>query len=113
MRGEDVRELQVLLNDRFAAWRIGRRVEVDGTYGKDTRDAARQACLVLGIAPEAMRDGLDPELRMKLRHPRRRTPEEIARSNGPAARHFRAHLRGIHMRATRSAAASAAAAAVG
>ena len=94
MTGDDVREFQLLLNRRFAAWRIGRRVDVDVDYGKDTRDAAAQVCIGLGIVPEtAMAHGVTPDLRIKLRHPKRRTPEEIARSNGPAAKHFRAQLR--------------------
>jgi hypothetical protein len=93
MGGEDVRDFQVLLNARFAAWQIGRRVDVDSAYGKDTRDATLQVCIGLGIATEALSHGLEPELRIKIRHPRRRTDEEIRRSNGPAAKHFRDHLR--------------------
>jgi hypothetical protein len=45
MTGEDVRELQVLLNAR--------------------RDATVQVCIGLGIATDAMTDGLEPELRIK------------------------------------------------
>lgn len=94
MEGEDVREFQRLLNHRFAAWKIGRRVVVDGDYGGDTRDAAMQVCVGLGIVAEtAMSQGVTPELRIKMRHPRRRTPQEISRSQGPAAKHFRARLR--------------------
>jgi hypothetical protein len=92
--GDDVSEFQRLLNHRFAAWKIGRRVVVDGDYGDDTREAAEQVCLGLGIDPkEALRDGVTPDLRIKLRHPKRRTPAELERSKGAAARNHRAQLR--------------------
>jgi hypothetical protein len=94
MHGDDVRDFQQLLNRRFAAWRIGRRVNVDSDYGKDTRDAAMQVCVGLGIvAATAMAHGVLPDLRTKVRHPGRRTPEEIERSRSAAAKRFRGQLR--------------------
>lgn len=94
MTGDDVREFQRQLNRRFEAWKIGRRVRVDGDYGKDTRDAVLQVCVGLGITAEtAMSNGLEPELRIKIRHPERRTRSEIERSMGRAAKMFRARLR--------------------
>jgi hypothetical protein len=94
MTGDDVNDFQQLLNRRFEAWNIGRRVTVDGDYGKDTRDAALQVCVGLGITAEiAMSNGLEPELRIKIRHPERRTQSEIERSEGAAATEFRAQLR--------------------
>ena len=91
MSGDDVRDFQRLLNHRFAAWKIGRQVAVDGDYGKDTREAATQVCIGLGIVPEtAMEHGVTPELRIKLRHPDRRTPNEIERARGAEAKRFRA-----------------------
>jgi hypothetical protein len=94
MTGEDVREFQRLLNRRFAAWKIGRRVDDDCDYGKDTRDAARQVCRALGIHDErAMRNGVSPALRTKIRLPERRTRAEIARSRSASVKAFRAQLR--------------------
>jgi hypothetical protein len=94
MHGDDIREFQILLNRRFAAWRIGRRVGVDGKYGKDTREAAMQVCAGLGIiAATAMAHGVMPELRTKLRHPGKRTPEEISHSRSREIKRFRAQLR--------------------
>src|SRR5262249_43285229 len=79
---------------RFAAWKIGRSVDVDGAYGKDTHDATMQVCVGLGIVAEtASRDDVDPELRIKIRHPERRTPDELERSTGAAAKRFRSRLR--------------------
>jgi hypothetical protein len=92
--GPDVHDFQRALNRRFAAWKIERRVVLDSDYGKDTREAARQVCQGLGIDhEEAMRHGVPPELRSKIRDPTRRTPEEITRSKGPRAKAFRAKLR--------------------
>jgi hypothetical protein len=94
MSGDDVREFQMLLNRRFKAWRIGRRVGVDSVYGKETREAAMQVCVGLGIvAATAMAHGVVPELRTKFRHPARRTPDELKRSKSAAAKRFRKQLR--------------------
>src|SRR3954464_15094011 len=94
MHGDDIRDFQIVLNRRFEAWRIGRRVGVDSEYGMETRDAAMQVCVGLGIvAGTEMAHGVLPELRIKLRHPGRRTPEEMARAKSAAARRFRAQLR--------------------
>lgn len=78
MRGRDVAAFQQLLNERFAAWNIDKRIDVDGEYGPMTRRAARQAVYALGISGTKLAHGVTPELRIKLRRPSRRTPEEIA-----------------------------------
>ena len=98
--GADVRDFQRTLNRRFAAWKAGRRVAVDGDYGRDTREAARQVCRGLGIVhEEAMRHGVTPDLRKKFRDPTRRTPEEISRARSASAKAFRAKLRAESRRA--------------
>ena len=78
MRGRDVAAFQQLLNERFAAWNIDKRIDVDGEYGPMTRRAARQAVYALGISGTELVHGVTPELRSKLRRPSRRTPEEVA-----------------------------------
>ncbi len=78
MRGRDVAAFQQLLNERFAAWNIDKRIDVDGEYGPMTRRAARQAVYALGISGTELAHGVTPELRSKLRRPSRRTPEEVA-----------------------------------
>ncbi len=94
MKGEDVRDFQRELNRRFSAWRINKRIIEDADYGKQTRDAAREVCTGLGIDHQpAMKNGVTPHLRTKIRHPDRRTNAEIARSEGDAAKKFRAELR--------------------
>jgi peptidoglycan hydrolase-like protein with peptidoglycan-binding domain len=78
MRGRDIAAFQQLLNERFAAWSIDKRIEVDGEYGPMTRRAARQAVYALGISGTELAHGVTPELRIKLRRPSRRTPDEVA-----------------------------------
>ena len=78
MRGRDVAGFQQLLNGRFAAWNIDKRIDVDGEYGAMTRRAARQAVYALGISGTELAHGVTPELRSKLRRLSRRTGEEIA-----------------------------------
>ena len=78
LRGRDVAAFQQLLNERFAAWNIDKRIDVDGEYGPITRRAARQAVYALGISGTELAHGVTPELRSKLRRPSRRSPDEIA-----------------------------------
>ena len=78
MRGRDIAAFQQLLNERFAAWNIDKRIDVDGEYGPMTRRAARQAVYALGISGTELAHGVTPELRIKLRRPSRRTPDEVA-----------------------------------
>ena len=78
MRGRDVAAFQRLLNERFAAWSIDKRIDVDGEYGPITRRAARQAVYALGISGTELGHGVTPELRTKLRRPSRRSPVEVA-----------------------------------
>jgi hypothetical protein len=94
MTGDDVLELQRLLNRRFSAWHIDRRVDTDSDFGKETRQACRDVCHGLGLREkEAMAHGVTPELRTKLRHPSRRTPDELARSRSAEVQAFRAKMR--------------------
>jgi peptidoglycan hydrolase-like protein with peptidoglycan-binding domain len=94
MRGRDVAAFQQLLNERFAAWNIDKRIDVDGEYGPITRRAARQAVYALGMSGTELAHGVTPELRVKLRRPSRRTPDELAhatRRRGWVARLRRQH----------------------
>jgi hypothetical protein len=78
MRGRDIAAFQQLLNERFAAWNVDKRIDVDGEYGPMTRRAARQAVYALGIPGTELAHGVTPELRTKLRRPSRRSPDEVA-----------------------------------
>jgi hypothetical protein len=94
LSGQDIRQFQRDLSGRFKAWDINMRVADDGDYGSATRDAGQQVCNGLGILHEvAMKDGVTPALRIKIRHPDTRTPQEIERSESADAKDFRAKLR--------------------
>jgi hypothetical protein len=94
MEGDDIASFQTTLSDRFDAWSINKHVSSDGCYGPATQAAAREVCIGLGIDPgAAMRHGVVPDLRRKIRDPDRRTDAEVARSLGEAAKRLRADLR--------------------
>jgi lysozyme len=94
MTGKDIRAFQTDLNARFAAWDIGKHIDTDADYGDGTRLAAEEVCIGLGILLEkAMAAGVTPELRVKIRHPEQRTPQEIERGRGARAKQFRSKLR--------------------
>src|SRR5204863_9152142 len=80
MAGSDVKAFQHLLNHRLAAWGIGERVAEDGVYGIDTRHAAHQVALGLGLAPGEYAKGMTPAVRQLMRAPSRRTPEQLERA---------------------------------
>lgn len=93
MTGEDVREFQRDLNARFDAWDIDKRIAEDGDYGVETRHGAKQVCIGLGILHEtAMKHGVTPELRSKIRDPDTRTAQEKKRAEGAKAKEFRTKL---------------------
>jgi hypothetical protein len=81
MRGRDIAAFQRLLNERFAAWNVDKRIDVDGEYGPMTRRAARQAVYALGISGTELAHGVTPELRTKLRRPSGRSPDEVAHAS--------------------------------
>jgi hypothetical protein len=94
MTGKDVLAFQRLLNERFKRWGIDKRIDADGEYGMLTRRAARQVAYGLGIGAKEYARGVTPELRIKLRTPSRRSPEELARAK--ARRRWLRRLRRQH-----------------
>ena len=80
MAGSDVKAFQHLLNQRLAAWGIAERVAEDGVYGIDTRHAAHQVALGLGLAPAEYAKGMTPAVRQLMRAPSRRSPEQLKRA---------------------------------
>ena len=80
MKNAHIADFQRVLNRQFAAWKVDLRVEVDGEYGPETRDAVRQVMFGLGIATKALEDGVTPELRQRIRRPESRTRTELARA---------------------------------
>jgi murein DD-endopeptidase MepM/ murein hydrolase activator NlpD len=105
MAGDDVRAFQKALNARFEAWGIHIHVDEDGDYGPQTRHAARQVAMGLGLATAEYEHGITPEVRSLIRTPSRRTHEQLERAKGQ--RGYLAKLRKRHARATRAGAAAA------
>jgi hypothetical protein len=80
MTGSDVKAFQRVINERYRRWGVGKRIDEDGEYGSITRLAVRQVCHGLGISKQDYPGGVTPELRMRVRTPSRRSPEELARA---------------------------------
>ena len=96
MRGNDVKAFQRVLNERFAAWRIDKRIDVDGRYGTETKRAARQAAYGLGITDANELGRVTPALRALIRTPSRRTARQVerARRRRPWLRELRKQIDG-------------------
>ena len=80
LRGHDVKAFQRVLNERFAAWKIAKRIVVDGRYGTETKRAARQAAYGLGITDANELGHVTPALRALIRTPSRRTAKQVERA---------------------------------
>lgn len=80
MSGADVKAFQHLINHRLAVWGVGQRIAEDGVYGIETRHAAHQVALGLGLAPAEYAKGITPAVRVLMRTPSRRTPEQLKRA---------------------------------
>lgn len=80
MKGDDIAAWQQTLNAQMRTWHVKYRIKGDGVYGVTTRDMTAKVCHGLGIksTKEAMRHGVTPELRVKLRR-KRLSPAELVR----------------------------------
>lgn len=76
MRGGDITNWQNWLNGQMDLWRVNYHINNNGEYDQSTRDLTASVCHGLGMtASEAMKDGVTPELRIKLRG-KRLSPKE-------------------------------------
>lgn len=80
MTGDDIRTFQRVINERYRRWGVAKQIEEDGEYGSVTRLAVRQVCHGLGMAKSDYPGGVTPELRIRVRTPSRRSPEELGRA---------------------------------
>lgn len=94
MTGDDIRAFQRVINERYRRWGVAKRIDEDGEYGSVTRLAVRQVCHGLGLAKADYPGGVTRELRIRVRTPSRRSPEELARARG--RRGWRERLRRQH-----------------
>lgn len=91
IQSEDVRAFQALLNERFKDWKVDFNIAESGDYDIATRDAAKLVCHGLGLSPASYRDGMTAAVRIRIRHPDKRTPAELKRA--AARRQWLAGLR--------------------
>lgn len=94
MHGDDVKEWQNWLRDKFLSWHIDYPVGVDGDYGQATRSATASLMRAWGVesAQDAMSEGLTAWWRSKLRRDDRSELEDkIFQSHERAG--YRAALR--------------------
>jgi hypothetical protein len=78
MKGTMIHAFQASLNSTFAGWKVPKTIDVDSEYGEETARAAHQVCHGLGLNPQSYRNGMTPGVRIKIRHPEKRTSVEIA-----------------------------------
>lgn len=93
MRGTDVKEWQKDVKLLFRSIGIDCPLKVDGVYAQATRAYSASLCEAFGLVSKtAMKDGVTPELRIKLRH-KDLTKAEKQRMNSKARKEYRAGLR--------------------
>lgn len=79
MEGSDIEQWQRFIKSTFDKWNIDYPIVVDDVYGVGARSATASLLYCLGINHvEAMKQGVTPELRIKVRH-RRLTASERTR----------------------------------
>jgi murein DD-endopeptidase MepM/ murein hydrolase activator NlpD len=93
MKGPDVKEWQADVKKLFKDVGINCPIAVDGTYAQATRAYTASLCEAYGIvSKQAMKDGVTPELRIKLRN-KDLTKVEKTRFESKARKDYRAGLR--------------------
>jgi murein DD-endopeptidase MepM/ murein hydrolase activator NlpD len=75
MRGDDIKAWQRTLNAQMDDWGIDYRIVADGDYGIVSRDLTASVLYGLGIAVTAMKNGVTPALRIKVRAKKLTTAE--------------------------------------
>jgi murein DD-endopeptidase MepM/ murein hydrolase activator NlpD len=78
MRGSAVKAWQEFIVEKFAGWDIDYPLTIDGVYGVQTRAATATLLRAWGVykAVDAMKGGVSPELRIRVRNDRRDAEEE-------------------------------------
>ena len=79
MRGEDIKAWQQVLNKQFDNWGVNFHAPLGGEYGVPTRDASATVLHGLGIVLDEMRNGITPELRIKVRDKKLSPTERLRR----------------------------------
>lgn len=77
MQGDDVAAWQRVLNAQMATWGVDYRVAVDSDFGVVSRDLTATVLYGLGYAQGLMKDGVTPDLRIKVRNKRQSPAEKV------------------------------------
>ena len=93
MRGGDVLDFQRWIKRKFEFWRVEYPLKTDGIWAQASRTALATIMYGMGVALDELRDGVTPELRIKLRNANL-TPEELQRARDRAE--WRDRLREKH-----------------
>lgn len=94
MKGQDVKLWQDDVKELFKKMKIDCPIKVDGTYGPATRSFTAALCQASGLsAKAAMKDGVTPELRSKLRNKNLLTVSQLKTRNSVTRKDYRAKLR--------------------
>lgn len=80
MKGRGIAKLQRAINGRLATWKVRHKIEVDGEYGPETREAVRRVAFGLGLSTKTLDQGVTPELRERIVDPTTRTAAERERA---------------------------------
>ena len=93
MHGSDIKEWQKDVKALFAKMSIHCPIKIDGIYGQATRSFTAELCYADGLtAKTAMKRGVTPELRVKLRHGKLTDAEKKAKAS-QKRKDYRATLR--------------------
>lgn len=76
MRGEDVRRLQYVLNERLEHYRSRTRLHVDGVYGRETAHAVSHISFLEGLETFSG----TPGVQRLIEHPHLREPAQVLRA---------------------------------
>lgn len=77
MRGEDIRQFQVVLNERLSHYRSRTRLKPDGVYGRESAHAVAGVAYAMGLSHY---DGR-PSITRLIEHPHLRTPGDLVREH--------------------------------
>lgn len=75
-RGEDVRQLQHVLNERLEHYKLRQRLKVDGVYGRETAHAVSHVAFLEGLETYSG----TPGVQRLIEHPHERLPAQLFRA---------------------------------
>lgn len=93
MRGNDIKEWQLLLKEIASRWGVDLPIKTDGIYGLGTRSLSKTMLFATGFTHEQIDNGITPWLRTTMRNPQLRPEAVEDRKMQLARKAFRDDLR--------------------